>query len=102
LGAHINAILDWSYHCHITAAKATKCLKFVCHLLLGCHAVKSGAYKCISWPILEYATLVWNPHAAKALMYLNQSNDELHTGLQAAMGFFFSEVVYECLSSLPL
>ena len=55
--------LDWSDHYKITAAKATRCLKFLRHTMWSapCNP-NSLAYKSLIRRIMEYGCQVWNPH----------------------------------------
>ena len=63
LGVYINSKLDWTDHCKITAAKATRCLNFLRHTMWSApQSAKSLAYKSITRPIMEYGCQVWNPH----------------------------------------
>ena len=78
LEVHINSTLDWSDHCLITVAKATKCLNFTCHSLWGSVTKPVTYNKCIVQPVLEYAAQVWNPHTVKNI---NWSIDELPAGI---------------------
>ena len=63
LGIHINCKPDWTDHCKVITAKATRCLNFLRHSMWSapCSA-KSLAYQSIIRPIMEYGCKVWNPY----------------------------------------
>ena len=68
LGIHINDKLQWSSQCQFAASKATNVLR---HTMLGCDSeAKYRAYKAIVRPLLEYACVVWSPHAVKDINLL--------------------------------
>jgi len=63
LGIHINSKLQWSTQCQIIAAKATRVLR---RTMFGCNLkARERAYKAMVRPLLEYAFVVWSPHAVK-------------------------------------
>ena len=52
----VDCHLNWNDHCKYVAAKVTRSLNFLRHCLFNSHStVKSATYKCIVWPIMEYA-----------------------------------------------
>ena len=66
LGIHINDKLQWSSQCQFAASKATRVLNVLRCTMLGCDSeAKYRAYKAIVRPLLEYACVVWSPHAVK-------------------------------------
>ena len=74
LGLHITTNLCWSKHCKIIAAKATKCLNYLCHTLWGAPPqVKSTAYRCVVRPLLEYGCQLWNPFTQKNIQLLENT-----------------------------
>ena len=104
LEIHISSTLDWSDHCLITAAKATTCLNFMCHSLWGCSVAKSVTYKCIVWPVLEYAAQVWNPHTVKNINVLELVNQRAACwgagSRWDSVSWRWSKSPDECISSL--
>ena len=77
LGIHIIIklnTLDWSDLCCITAAKATKCLVFLCHSLYGFSSVaKSIACKGIV-RLIRMQLKCGNPHTAENIDILESVN----------------------------
>ena len=66
LGIHINDKLQWSSQCQFATSKATRVLNVLRRTMLGCDSeAKYRAYKAIVRPLLEYACVVWFPHAVK-------------------------------------
>ena len=73
LGVFVDRHLNWNDHCKYVAAKATRSLNFLRHCLFNCPCtVKSATYKCIVWPIMEYACPVWFLHTAKNINILER------------------------------
>ena len=61
LGIHINGKLDWTDHCKVITAKATRCLNFLRHSMWSApRSAKSLAYQSIIRPLMEYGCQVWN------------------------------------------
>ena len=73
LGVFVDSHLNWNDHCKYVAAKATRSLNFLRHCLFNCPAtVKSATYKCVVWPIMEYACPVWFLHTTKNINTLER------------------------------
>ena len=62
LGVFVNSVLSWSDHCKVTAAKATRSLNYLRHLLWG--ATQPAEAAALIRPLLEYVWVVWNPHTS--------------------------------------
>lgn len=63
LGVTITGNLKWNVHIENTCKKAYKTLGFLRRKLAAAPAtVKLAAYKTLVRPILEYGSIVWNPH----------------------------------------
>ena len=59
----ISEELKWNTHISNVCTKANRTLGFLrCNLLSCPHNIKGMAYKGLVWPILEYASPVWDPH----------------------------------------
>jgi hypothetical protein len=62
LGVEITEKLNWGKHVHSIAAKANQTSAFVYRKLKGCPTtVQSRCFKGLLRPVLEYASLVWDP-----------------------------------------
>ena len=84
LGIHINDKLQWSSQCQFAASKATRVLNVLRRTMLGCDSeAKYRAYKAIVRPLLEYACMVWSPHAVKDVKLFR---GVLHGGFVAVVG----------------
>ena len=65
LGLHVHSKLSWSKQCKYVISRATRSLNCLRCSMFGCsREAKYMAYKAIVSPILEYAAIVWYPHAA--------------------------------------
>jgi len=63
LGVEITKTLHWGKHIQTIAAKANKTTAFVCRNLKGCNtSVQTHCYKAMARPIMEYASIVWDPN----------------------------------------
>ena len=63
LGVLLHNSMSWSKHIQEVINKATKILNFVKRTLYQCESsVKASAYITLVRPILEYASIVWDPH----------------------------------------
>ena len=63
LGVHIHKKLSWNVHVNHTIKKANKTRCFLQRNLKSCSSeVKLQCYKTYVRPILEYASVVWDPH----------------------------------------
>lgn len=66
LGLTINTKLSWDTHIDNTCAKAYKKLCFLRRKLGACNwTVKLSAYKALVRPVMEYASIVWDPYLKK-------------------------------------
>ena len=66
LGVVVDAKLSWNNHISHVSAKATKVLNFLRRNMYTCHAPsKHRAFRALVTPILDYASVVWNPHTEK-------------------------------------
>lgn len=66
LGLHLNSKLNWETHIDSTTAKAYKKLCYLRRKLGPCDSsVKLSAYKSLIRPVLEYASIVWDPYLIK-------------------------------------
>ena len=64
LGLHVHSKLSWSKHCKSIVSKATRSLNCLRSSMFRCsHEAKYVAYRALVCPILEYAAVVWCPHA---------------------------------------
>ena len=64
LGLHVHSKLSWSKHCKSVVSKATRSLNCLRCSMFGCsREAKRIAYRALVRPILEYAAVVWCPHA---------------------------------------
>ena len=63
LGVMMNKSMSWSGHIQEIINKASKTLNFVKRILHQCtSSVKETAYITLVRPILEYASVVWDPY----------------------------------------
>ena len=63
LGVLLHNSMSWSNHIQEVINKASKTLNFVKRTLYQCEpSVKATAYTTLVRPILEYASVVWDPH----------------------------------------
>ena len=63
LGVTIDSKLNWKRHISETVKKANKTLSFIRRNLLDCPSnVKIDCYTTLVRPILEYGSVVWDPH----------------------------------------
>ena len=63
LGVKLHSSMSWSHHIQALINKATKMLNFAKRTLYKCDTkVKATAYTTLVRPILEYATVVWDPY----------------------------------------
>ena len=72
LGLHVHSKLSWSKHCKSIISKATRslnCLRCSMRFRCSCEA-KYIAYRTLVRPILEYAAVVWCPHATRDIKSL--------------------------------
>ena len=66
LGVTITNDLNWNTHISNICTKANRTLGFLRGTLFSCpQNVKEAAYKGMVRPILEYGSLVWDPHTVK-------------------------------------
>ena len=64
LGLCVDSKLSWHNHSMFVASKATRSVNCLRRSMFGCSCeAKYGAYRAIVCPILEYAAVVWCPHA---------------------------------------
>ena len=64
LGLHVHSKLSWSKHCKSIISKATRSLNCLRSSMFRCSCeAKYVAYRALVHPILEYAAVVWCPHA---------------------------------------
>ena len=65
LGVFINKKLSWNKHIDYTAKKANQVRCFTQRNLRTCHRdIKLQSYKTYVRPILEYGSIVWDPHTS--------------------------------------
>ena len=63
LGVELTNNLNWSKHIHTITAKANKTSAFIWRNLKGCPvSTQIKCYKVLVRPLLEYASVVWDPH----------------------------------------
>jgi hypothetical protein len=63
LGVHLNSKLTWDNHLTHITSKAKRTLGFVRRNLRSCHPdIKERAYVTLVRPILEYCSVIWDPH----------------------------------------
>ena len=66
LGITSNNILSWSSHINNIVIRATKTLNFLRHNLYTINKcsreVKASAYIPVVRPLMEYASIVWDPY----------------------------------------
>ena len=66
LGVSLHKHQSWSPHVHLTAKKANSTRAFLQrNLRRAPTAVKKQAYESLIRPILEYSSVVWDPHTAQ-------------------------------------
>ena len=65
LGIHIHSTLNWNTHINKTAQKANTTSAFLHRNIRTCpRKTKHLAYTTLVRPILEYASIIWDPHTA--------------------------------------
>ena len=65
LGVHIHKTLNWNTHINTTAHKANTTRAFLHRNIRTCNQkTKQIAYTALIRPILEYASIVWDPYTA--------------------------------------
>ena len=65
----MNNTLSWSSHINNIVSRATKTLNFLRRNLYKCsQEVKASAYISIVRPLMEYASIVWDPYQ---ITYIN-------------------------------
>ena len=65
LGIHINSTLNWNTHINKTAQRANTTSAFLHRNIRTCpRKTKHLAYTTLVRPILEYASIIWDPHTA--------------------------------------
>ena len=63
LGLIVNETMQCSPHINNLAVKASKVLNFIKHNLRNCSSeTKASAYLSLVFPIMEYASCVWDGH----------------------------------------
>lgn len=63
LGVELTNNLNWSRHIHTITAKANKTSAFIWRNLKGCPvSTHITCFKTLVRPLLEYASVVWDPH----------------------------------------
>ena len=73
LGVTISEDLIWKKHIDNTVNKANKTLGFIRRNLGDCTApMKAGAYSTVVRPVLEYSSIVWDPHQTSDIHNLEQ------------------------------
>ena len=102
LGVFINSTLNWANHLCITAAKATRRVNLLCHLIWGCSClVKSLVYKSSIRPMLHKCG---TPIPLKTSMHWSQFSAGLLAGLrvvdQILLLDFWPNLSAECVSLL--
>ncbi|KAK3104735.1 hypothetical protein FSP39_008956 [Pinctada imbricata] len=71
LGISISEDLSWHDHINTTTAKATRSVGFLRRNLSNCPTpVKSQAYTVLVRPVLEYASVVWDPYQQHLIQQL--------------------------------
>ena len=64
-GIHIHSTLNWNYHINKTAQRANTTSAFLHRNIHTCpRKTKHLAYTTLVRPILEYASIIWDPHTA--------------------------------------
>ena len=65
LGIHIHSTLNWNTHINKTAQRANTTSAFLHRNIRTCpRKTKHLAYTTLVRPILEYASIIWDPHTA--------------------------------------
>ena len=65
LGIHIHSTLNWNTHINKTAQRANTTSAFLHRNIHTCpRKTKHLAYTTLVRPILEYASIIWDPHTA--------------------------------------
>ena len=65
LGIHIHSTLNWNTHINKTAQRANRTSAFLHRNIRTCpHKTKHLAYTTLVRPILECASIIWDPHTA--------------------------------------
>jgi len=88
LGVHIHKKLSWNTHVNYTVKKANQTRCFLQRNLRTCHPdVKLQCYKTYVRPILEYASIIWDPHT-------NTNIDKLEMAQRKAARFITNDWKY--------
>ena len=73
LGVQISNTLSWTAQCNTVAKKAQQTLGVISRTLNKCPThIKSITYTTVVRPILEYASVSWNPHCLKHIKTLER------------------------------
>ena len=71
LGVHLSSNMEWSEHIDRTAAKGHRTVGFLRRNFSSCStAAKAATYTTMVRPILEYASVVWDPTASNDIKKL--------------------------------
>ena len=82
LGIHIHSTLNWNTHINKTAQRANTTSAFLHRNIRTCpRKTKHLAYTTLVHPILEYASIIWDPHTASNINKLEtvQRRSARHT-----------------------
>ena len=75
LGIHIHITLNWKTHINKTAQRANTTSTFLHRNIRTClRNTKHLAYTALVRPILEYASIIWDPHTDSSITNLKQYN----------------------------
>jgi len=69
---------SWKHHIQCVVSKATKLLNFTKHTLYKCNSiVKEASYNTLVRPLLEYASIAWDPYQQYIPDWVNWKNTQL-------------------------
>ncbi|XP_046683612.1 uncharacterized protein LOC124369607 [Homalodisca vitripennis] len=94
LGVHLNHALSPDHHIDIICAKANRLLGLLSRTArsgLSTHSI-SILYKSLLRPILEYASVVWNPYYQHHIIRLERIQGRFVGLVGTTLGFLFHEV----------
>ena len=81
LGVFVDSKLSWNYHVSYVSAKAAKVLNLLRRHMYTCQSSsKHKAFRALVLPILDYASVVWNPHTHKNVSTLEKIQIEVPVG----------------------
>jgi len=73
LGVFVDCKLSWNHHISHVSAKATRVLNLLRRHMYTCRASsKLKAFRALVLPVLDYASVAWNPHTQKNISALEK------------------------------